>query len=323
MSTFCKNDWKPAGWSLVAGKFRGTDKTYFYLIRGYLMCDPPLTLQCPAAENSGVYSNPFTIEHVLVRFGSHIDQDTMRKLGRYLSAQRDLKILVGDELRNVTWSDPFHEIVFEEKASPKLREAVEDWQMTWIGEAAMNKVIMKGEIDTMNTVCNCKNEGKSALSEVLFYWHDEVHDRIGEVIGRETTKVREASAKKAFVEQMAAQIVEFERPGEGDTVDFKEKARAKRHDCLCSLLMDWVEVPQAEADEILRLDRVLKDARARLEDEFESLVVRSKVVRPGDEVEWLRAVGIYSKNGLDFDIANDAHRFIYGVSNKGHFSTEI
>ena len=310
MSTFSKNEWKPAGWSLVAGKFRGTDKTYFYLIRGHLMCDPPLTLQRPAGEDYGVYSNPFTIEQVLVNFGPHIDQDTMVKLGRSLPARRDLRILMGDELRNVTWSDPFHNIVFS-KNSPKLREAVEDWARTWIGEAAMNKVVVKGEIETMNTVCNCKNEGKGALSEVLFYWHDEVHDRIGEIIGRETTKVREASTKKTFVEQMAAQIVEFERQGNEDKWD--AEARARRNDRLCSLLMDWVEVPQVEADQVIELDRILKAARTRLEDEFESLVVRSKVVRPGDEIEWLRAVGVYGENGDNFDIEGDARRFLRSV----------
>ena len=122
MSTFSKKEWKRAGWSLVVGHFKGTNKTYFYLIRGRLMCNTPLTLQCPVSEDGYVYSNPFTIEYVLACFGSHIGQDAMVKLGHYLSSKRELRILVGDELQNVTWSDPFHDIVFEEKASPKLKE---------------------------------------------------------------------------------------------------------------------------------------------------------------------------------------------------------
>ena len=320
MSTFSKTEWKPAGWSLVAGRFKGTDKTYFYLIRGGLLCDAPLTLQCPAAEGGYTYSNPFTIEQVLVHIGAHIDQETAQKLGRYLPAKRDLKILVGDELRNATSSHLWHDIICV-KNSSKLWEAVADWQDRWVGEAAMGQISVKnagivsevkGVIDSMNTVCNCKNEGKSALSEVLFYWHDEVHDRIGEIIGKETAAVREASAKKTFTERMAADIVEFERQGNEDKWD--AEARARRNDRLCSLLMDWVEVPQVEADEVRRLERMRKDALARLEDEFESLVVRSKVVRPGDEIEWLRAVGVYGENGDNFDIEGDARRLIHLMS---------
>lgn len=45
MNTPFMNERKPDGWSLVAGRFKGTDKTYFYLIRGGLLCDPPLTLE--------------------------------------------------------------------------------------------------------------------------------------------------------------------------------------------------------------------------------------------------------------------------------------
>ena len=128
MNTFCKNEWKPVGWSLVAGKFKGTDKTYFYVVRGHLLRDLPMTLQCPAAEDGYVYSNPFTIEHVFVRFGSHIGQDVMLKLGCFLPTKRELRILVGDELQNATWSYPFHDIVFGKEASPKLKEAVaEAW----------------------------------------------------------------------------------------------------------------------------------------------------------------------------------------------------
>lgn len=316
MSTFSKKEWKRAGWSLVAGRFKGTNKTYFYLIRGRLMCNMPLTLQCPASEDGYVYSNPFTIEHVFACFGSHIEQDAMVKLGHYLSSKRELRILVGDELQNVTWSDPFHEIVFEEKASPKLKEAVENWQTVLKCDAAMDKVIAvrnAGGIEIMNTGCNCKNEGKGALGEVLFYWHDEVHDRIGEIVGEKRAAVREASAKKAFVEQMAAQIVEFERQGGEPTADSEYRAE-KRKTALCSLLTDWVEVPREEADEVLQLDRILKGARACLEREFESLFVRAKVVQPGDENEWLRAVGIYDKNGFDFDVRGDARRFISEAS---------
>jgi hypothetical protein len=78
--------------------------------------------------------------------------------------------------------------------------------------------------------------------------------------------------------------------------------------------MDWVEVPKVEADQVRELDQIVKDARARLEEEFESLFVRAKVVRPGDEIEWLRAVGVYGENGDDFDIEKDARRFIRAVS---------
>lgn len=322
MSAFWKNEWKPVGWSLVAGKFKGTSRTYFYLVRGNLMCGTPLTLQCPASEDGYVYSNPFTIEHVLARFGSHIEQDTMLKLGRSLPPKKDLRILVGDELRDVTWSDPFHDIVFEEKASPKLREAVEDWVATWIGSPSQNTVVAEVKnaggikIMDMNAACTCKNEGmgmkKSALGEVLFYWHDEVHDRIGEIVGRATTAARKASTKKLFVDQLAAQIVEFEQQGGEDVEDPKVWA-ARRAERLRSLLMDWVEVPRKEADQVLELDRVLKDARARLEEEFESLFVRAKVVQPGDEIGWLRAVGVY-RDGYDFNVEGDARRFIRAVS---------
>ena len=319
MSTIRVGDVGPQGWSLVAGKFRGTDRTYFYLIRGQLMCDTPLKLEHPSSEDGYTYSNPFTIEHVLARFGAHINKHTMESLGHYLSSKRELRVLVGDELQNVTWGYPFHDIVFEEKASPKLKEAVDNWQATLKGVAAMNEAIKKkGENEVMSMNCGCKNEGsmssKGALSEVLFYWHDEVHDRIGELIGEERAVVREASVKKAFVEQMAAQIVEFERQGNEDKWD--AEARARRNDRLCSLLTDWVEVPKSEADQLIELDRVLKGARARLEAEFESLFVRAKVVKTGEAEHWLGAVGIYGKDGLDFDIEGDARRFIREVSAK-------
>lgn len=315
MNTPFMNERKPDGWSLVAGRFKGTDKTYFYLIRGGLLCDPPLTLERPAAEDYGIYSNPFTIENVLVHIGAHIGQETVRKLGRYLPAKRDLRILVGDELRNTTASYPWDDIICV-KNNPKIREAVESWQRAFVGEVSLNGVTVRnmGGIETMNTACNCKNEStKGALSEVLFYWHDEVHDRIGEIIGRETTKVREASTKKTFVEQMVAEIVAFERQGSEDAVDFEVKV-ARRTDRLCSLLMDWVEVPRKEADEVMELDRVLKAARDRLERQFESLFVRAKVVQPENVVEWLRAVGIYGKDGFDFNVEGDARRFIRTVS---------
>ena len=318
MSTIRVGDVGPQGWTLVAGKFRGTDKTYFYLVRGQLMCSTPLTLQCPSSEDGYAYSNPFTIENVLAHFGAKINKCTMESLGHYLPPKRELRVLVGDELRNVTASYLWDEILFE-KNSPKLKEAVENWQATLKGVAAMNEAIKKkGENEVMSMNCGCKNEGsmssKGALSEVLFYWHDEVHDRIGELIGEERAVVREASVKKAFVEQMAAQIVEFERQGNEDKWD--AEARARRNDRLCSLLTDWVEVPKSEADQLIELDRVLKGARARLEAEFESLFVRAKVVKTGEAEHWLGAVGIYGKDGLDFDIEGDARRFIREVSAK-------
>jgi hypothetical protein len=342
MNTPYMNERKPDGWSLVAGKFKGTEKTYFYLIRGGLLCDTPLTLQCPAAEDGYVYSNPFTIESVLVHIGAHVDQETVQKLGRSLPAKRDLKILVGDELRNTTASHLWNDIICV-KNSPKLREAVGDWQRTWIGDPSLNKIVAKGNDDglawigspsqntvvaevknaggikimDMNAACTCKNEGMgmkmSPLGEVLFYWHDEVHDRIGEIVGKATAAVRKASAKKGFVERMAAEIVEFERQGGESTAEFEAMA-ARRAERLRSLLMDWVEVPKVEADQVRELDQIVKDARDLLEREFESLFVRAKVVRPGDEIEWLRAVGVYGENGDDFDIEKDARRFIRAVS---------
>ena len=183
-------------------------------------------------------------------------------------------------------------------------------QATLKGVAAIDEAIKKkGENEVMSMNCGCKNEGKSALSEVLFYWHDEVHDRIGEIVGRETSAMRKASAKQAFVEQMAAQIVEFERQGGESTADFEARAE-KRKTQLCCLLTDWVEVPKCEADRVHELELRRKRALARLEDEFESLVVRSKVVPSGSEVEWLRAVGVYREGGFDFNIECDARRFI-------------
>lgn len=335
MSIFCKTDWKPrGGWSLVAGRFKGTDKTYFYVVRGQLMCDLPLTLQCPAAEDGYVYSNPFTIEYVLARFGAHIEQDAMLKLGHYLPPKRELRILVGDELRDVTSSYLWGDIEIDpKKGSPKLKEAIENWQNVLKCEAKLDEAIARIKVgndgviavkeregDTiMGMNCGCKNDtgmnsmsSVGALGEVLFYWHDEVHDRIGEIVGQETSAVRKASTKTAFVEQMAAQIVEFERQSNDDKWD--AEARARRNDRLCSLLMDWIEVPKVEADEVLRLDRVLKVARDLLEREFESLFVRAKVVPSGSEAEWLRAVGIYDKNGFDFDVRGDARRFISEAS---------
>lgn len=150
------------------------------------------------------------------------------------------------------------------------------------------------------------------LAEVLFYWHDEVHDRIGEIVDHAVKAVRKASTKKGFVERMAAEIVEFERQGNEDKWD--AEARARRNDRLCSLLMDWVEMPKVEADQVRELDRIVKDARARLEKEFESLFVRAKVVQTGDGIEWLRAVGVYGENGDNFDIEGDARRFISEAS---------
>ena len=317
MSTFCKSDRKLEGWSLVVGRFKGTSKDYFYVVRGNLLCGLPLTLQCPASEDGYVYSNPFTIEHKLVRFGPHIDQETMLNLGHHLPSKRELRVLVGDELRDVTADYSRFNIVLE-NAGPKLKEALKAWENVSKCKAAIDEVVVTvknaGGIKTMNTGCSCKNEGVSALKEVLFYWHDEVHDRIGEIIGEETLVVRETSAKKAFVEQMAAQIVEFERQGNDDKWD--AEARARRNDRLCSLLTDWVEVPKAEADQVIELDRILKGARARLEAEFESLFVRAKIVPVGSETEWLGAVGIYGKDGLNFDIEADARRFIREVSAK-------
>jgi hypothetical protein len=73
-------------------------------------------------------------------------------------------------------------------------------------------------------------------------------------------------------------------------------------------------VPKVEADQVRELDQIVKDARARLEEEFESLFVRAKVVQPGDETKWLEAVGVYDKGVLDFDIEGDARRFIRAVS---------
>lgn len=323
MSTIRVGDTGPQGWSLVAGKFRGTDRTYFYLIRGQLMCSTPLTLQCPASEDGYVYSNPFTIENVLAHFGARINKHTMESLGHYLPPKRELRVLVGDELRNATSSYLWDEILFE-KNSPKLKEAVDNWQATLKGVAAMNEAIKKkGENEIMGMNCGCKSEftgvdmgtgmKTSALAEVLFYWHDEVHDRIDELIAREVKAVHEASAKKVFVEQMAEQIVTFERQGGEDTAEFEAMAE-RRAERLRSLLMDWVEVPKEEADKARRLERMRKDALAQLEKEFESLFVRAKVVQTGGGIEWLRAVGVYGENGDNFDIEGDARRFISEAS---------